>query len=71
LADTLEVVEPLFGGFYSAMWNPAGYEDTALVVSFGQHYQLKVTVGWDDVTGVGAPNAQAFADWFAPVALKK
>jgi subtilase family serine protease len=29
---------------------------------------LHTTVGWDNVTGVGTPNAQAFADAFAPPA---
>ncbi len=69
--ETLEVVEPLFGEFYSAIWDDPAAENTALTVSFGQNYYLKVGVGWDDVTGVGTPNAQAFADWFAPTAAKK
>jgi subtilase family serine protease len=70
-SETLEVVEPLFGEFYSAIWHDPAAENTALTVSFGQNYYLKVGVGWDDVTGVGTPNAQAFADWFAPTAAKK
>jgi subtilase family serine protease len=70
-SETLEVVEPLFGEFYSAIWDDPAAENTALTVSFGQNYYLKVGVGWDDVTGVGTPNAQAFADWFAPTAAKK
>jgi subtilase family serine protease len=71
-AHTLEVVPNLFGKFYSAIWNPPGEENTALAVSFGENYYLKVKVGWDDVTGMGVPNAQAFADWFAPAtAVKK
>ena len=69
-SETLEVVEPLFGEFYSAIWDDPAAENTALTVSFGQNYYLKVGVGWDDVTGVGTPNAQAFADWFAPAAAK-
>ena len=32
---------------------------------------LHTTVGWDNVTGVGTPNAQAFADSFAPTAAAK
>jgi len=32
---------------------------------------LKTKVGWDNVTGVGAPNAKAFADSFAPAPVKK
>jgi subtilase family serine protease len=70
-SETLAVVEPLFGEFYSAIWDDPAAENTALTVSFGQNYYLKVGVGWDDVTGVGTPNAQAFADWFAPTAAKK
>jgi subtilase family serine protease len=70
-SETLSVLEPLFGEFYSAIWDDPAAENTALTVSFGQNYYLKVGVGWDDVTGVGTPNAQAFADWFAPTATKK
>ena len=65
-SDTLAVFQPLFGDFYSAIWDDPAAENTALAVSFGQNYYLKVAVGWDDVTGVGTPNAKAFADWFAP-----
>jgi len=32
---------------------------------------LHTKVGWDNVTGLGTPNAQAFADSFAPVAAAK
>lgn len=64
--QTLEVFPSLWGKFYSAIWNPVGAENTALDLSFGQDYALKPKVGWDDVTGMGVPNAQAFADWFAP-----
>jgi subtilase family serine protease len=68
---TLNVIEPLFGNnFYSAIWdNPSG-ENTSWTISFGEDYHLKVKVGWDDVTGVGTPNAKAFADWFAPAGSK-
>ncbi|HVR26803.1 MAG TPA: S53 family peptidase [Candidatus Polarisedimenticolia bacterium] len=71
-SDTLAVLEPLFGEFYSAIWDDPAAENTALTVSFGQNYYVKVGTGWDAVTGVGTPgNAQAFADWFAPTAAKK
>lgn len=55
----------LFGPFYSALWqNPDGEQNTALVLSFGGNYLTKVAVGWDEVTGVGAPrDAKAFVDW--------
>jgi len=32
---------------------------------------LHTKVGWDNVTGVGTPNGQAFADAFAPTATVK
>lgn len=70
-SETVAAFEPLFGEFYSAIWDDPSAENTALAVSFGQNYYLKVRVGWDDVTGVGTPNAQAFADWFAPAGSRK
>jgi subtilase family serine protease len=54
--------------FVSAIWDYADYEDTALVISFGTDPGLVVRPGWDNVTGVGTPNGQAFADYFAPAA---
>ena len=56
------------GKFVSAIWDYAALQDTALVISFGTDSGLKVTKGWDNVTGVGTPNAQAFADSFHPKA---
>lgn len=58
-----------FGKFLSAtMDNPNG---GAYGISFGGDYHLKVTVGWDEVTGLGVPgDAAAFADWFAPNPIK-
>jgi subtilase family serine protease len=66
--------------FVSALWDYAWYQDTALVISFGTdcnaypaYYwetpctstsSLHTKVGWDNVTGVGTPNGQAFADSF-------
>ena len=71
-AQTLDVIPRLFGPFYSAMWvNANGAQNTTLVVSFGEDYFLKTEVGWDDVTGLGTPNGQAFADWFAPASPNK
>jgi subtilase family serine protease len=57
-----------FGKFYSAI----GVDPTGVVfaVSFGQDYYLHPKVGWDEVTGLGTPNAKAFADWFAPPVKK-
>jgi subtilase family serine protease len=50
--------------FVSALWDIFTEEETAAVVSFGTDPGLNITAGWDNVTGVGTPNAQAFADFF-------
>jgi hypothetical protein len=39
-------------------------EKTAAVVSFGTDNGLHTNAGWNNVTGVGTPNAKAFADFF-------
>jgi len=70
------------GSFVSAIWNYPWIVDTAVVLSFGTDCDqangagyvtqcnsptaLHTKVGWDNVTGVGVPNAKAFADFFAP-----
>jgi len=74
------------GKFVSALWDYPALQSTELVQSFGTDCTteagfgvtactdptaLKTKVGWDNVTGVGVPNAQAFADAFAPAAAKK
>jgi subtilase family serine protease len=50
--------------FVSALWDIFTDEDTAAVVSFGTDPGLNIAPGWDNVTGLGTPNAQAFADFF-------
>jgi subtilase family serine protease len=69
------------GKFISALWDFPATQDTALVISFGTNCDasglfatpcnspsaLRTRVGWDDVTGVGVPNGQAFAEAFKPV----
>lgn len=61
-----------FGEFYSTIWNLfPGEQNDALAISFGGDTSLRSRVGWDEVTGLGTPNAQAFADWFAPAAKNK
>jgi len=66
--------------FVSAIWDYAWLQETALVISFGTDCtagptfgiitgcsasnSLHTKKGWDNVTGVGTPNAQAFADSF-------
>jgi subtilase family serine protease len=71
--------------FVSALWNYIYYDDTGLVISFGtdcgtvvSYYTacntssaLHTNKGWDNVTGVGVPNGQAFADSFAPAVKKQ
>jgi subtilase family serine protease len=66
-AETLGVFGGLFGEFYSVILDNPDEENSSGVVSFGTDYDLKTAIGWDEVTGVGAPNnAQAFADAFNP-----
>jgi subtilase family serine protease len=50
--------------FVSALWDYPSLEDTPVLLTFGTDLDLKTAPGWDDVTGVGVPNAQAFADSF-------
>jgi subtilase family serine protease len=73
------------GKFVSALWDYPSLQSTELVISFGMDCSalpefgetpcnvptaLKTKTGWDNVTGVGVPNAKAFADSFAPAAAK-
>jgi subtilase family serine protease len=50
--------------FVSALWDYPSLEDTLVLLTFGTDLTLKTGPGWDDVTGVGVPNAKAFADSF-------
>jgi hypothetical protein len=50
--------------FYSALWNPPLFQDTALIITFGTDSGLTTAPGWDNVTGLGTPNGKAFADAF-------
>jgi subtilase family serine protease len=68
------------GKFVSALRDYASLQDTELVISFGtactavpgfgtpcnSPTALHTKVGWDNVTGVGTPNAKVFADSFHP-----
>ena len=54
--------------FISAIWNYPLYQDTEYVITFGTDSGLKTAPGWDDVTGVGTPNGQAFVESFSPAA---
>ena len=60
--------ESYFGPFYSAKWDYPLYSDTVIVLTFGSDPQLRLGHGWDDMTGLGIPNAKEFADYFAPAA---
>lgn len=62
------LVEPLekTTSFISALWDYPLYEDTAFVLSFGTDSGLTITKGWDNVTGVGVPNAKGFKAYFNP-----
>jgi len=72
--------------FFSALWDYGPGYGTALGLSFGTDCTvsaqdagtlctdpsaLHTKVGWDNVTGVGTPNAQTFADSFAMAGSKK
>jgi subtilase family serine protease len=50
--------------FISALWDYPFLESTTAILTFGEDLGLKTKTGWDDVTGVGVPNAKAFADFF-------
>jgi subtilase family serine protease len=52
------------GPFISAIWDYPWEEDTSVVLTFGTDSGLKIKKGYDNVTGVGVPNGQAFADYF-------
>jgi subtilase family serine protease len=63
-AARLAAASPGEHEFVSALWDIFTEEETAAVVSFGTDFGLKTAEGWDNTTGVGTPNAQAFADFF-------
>jgi subtilase family serine protease len=63
-AARLAEATPAEHQFVSALWDIFTDEYTAAVVSFGTDPGLTIAPGWDNVTGVGTPNAQAFADFF-------
>ena len=48
----------------SAFWDYPNLAYTGVILTFGNDVGLKTAVGWDNVTGNGVPNAQAFADYF-------
>jgi subtilase family serine protease len=50
--------------FVSAIWDVYPGTATSAVISFGTDPGLNTAPGWDNMTGVGTPDAQAFADFF-------
>ncbi len=66
-----EVAGVTSGAFLSTIWDYPDYQSTALAEVFGTNPGLYTKKGWDNETGVGTPNAQAFADSFAPAATTK
>ncbi|AXC13223.1 hypothetical protein ACPOL_3944 [Acidisarcina polymorpha] len=57
------LVPPLFSttDFYSTLWDQSGDGSGAFIdLTFGTDSSLKVTKGWDDVTGYGVPKGYAF-----------
>jgi subtilase family serine protease len=63
-AARLAGTSPTQHEFVSALWDIFTEEEAAAVVSFGTDFGLNTAEGWDNTTGVGTPNAQAFADFF-------
>lgn len=66
-----EVAGVTSGAFFSTIWDYPDYQSTSLAEVFGTNPGLYTKKGWDNETGVGTPNAQAFADSFAPAAAVK
>jgi subtilase family serine protease len=66
--DAVELAGPLENTteFVSAIWNYPLYQDTVYILMFGTDSGLATGVGWDNVTGVGVPNGEAFANHFKP-----
>lgn len=65
-----DLAEPLEGTskFVSAIWDfpTLASADTNLLFTFGTDTGLKTATGWDNVTGMGVPNPECFADYFNP-----
>ena len=52
--------------YYSALWDYPLRQNTTYLLTFGTDTGLQTAPGWDNVTGLGTPNGQAFADYFNP-----
>jgi subtilase family serine protease len=64
----VQLVDPTEGtqNFASVIWDYPLLEDTAIVLTFGTDSGLKTGIGYDNVTGVGVPNGEAFVLAFKP-----
>src|ERR1700691_54741 len=56
--------------FYSGIYN-SPFDDEWDIITFGTDLSLRTKVGWDNVTGLGTRNGQAFADFFAAAPTAK
>lgn len=61
---TAAEVAQVAGPFIDAISDESWINSTTYVITFGTDSSLKITKGWDNVTGVGVPNAKVFADYF-------
>src|SRR5215469_10333177 len=62
-----QLAQPLFNTttYYGALYN-SPFSTRWFVLTFGTDSSLGTAVGWDNVTGVGTPNGQAFVNAIAP-----
>ena len=62
-----QLAAPLFGTttYFSALYN-SPFSTRWFVITFGTDTSLETAAGWDNVTGVGTPNGQAFVGALAP-----
>jgi len=67
-----QLAAPLDGTtkFYSGIYN-SPFDGEWDIITFGTDTSLKSHPGWDNATGLGTPNGQAFADFFTPAPATK
>jgi subtilase family serine protease len=61
-----QIAAPLEGttSYVSALWDYPMLPNTAVLLTFGTDTSLATAKGWDNVTGVGVPNAKNFVEFF-------
>jgi subtilase family serine protease len=61
-----QIAAPLEGttSYISALWDYPLLPNTAVLLTFGTDTSLATAKGWDNVTGVGVPNAKNFVEFF-------